>query len=273
MKRPCYHSAVMSDNTFFQNRLYLALVVSIAFLVAACGGGTTNPAQCTASLKGGSQKAAPTTTSPSCATHCYGEARWRSSAGLNVQTSTQKLVDITCNKNCGSDFLDNEIWISDSNDNWIEAGYGTFGTYNDLFYADNRNNPGNLANSGYYEHPLQAVTVGNSAVFSIHNNSNETFNINISATGCSTSVSGLPVDKTTKQGTNPLIPNQIDLGLEVVFNQPTDFTTHDAYFDSTYFNGNTHANDSNLVLHNSHVTAAEWVSSPVNGFHTNCCVP
>jgi hypothetical protein len=94
--------------------------------------------------------------------HCYARVYWtRATPGAQVYI---EVVQLSCNPGwCYSNgqetgFIDNEMWFSQDNSYWVEAGYSTYtnssGTTDDYFWADNR--PG----GGYHEHELQTVPGG-----------------------------------------------------------------------------------------------------------------
>ncbi len=97
--------------------------------------------------------------------HCYAKVYWTgATAGAY---SAIDVVDLNCNPlDCynwsqGGElgFIDNEMWFSQDNSYWVEAGYTTYSTsitstINDYYWADYR------PNLGYSEHYLSTVPSG-----------------------------------------------------------------------------------------------------------------
>jgi hypothetical protein len=98
----------------------------------------------------------------------YGVAEWIGPASSLAATIDTVGLHIT---NPNNQFLDNELWLSDSSNNWVETGYGTFqGGVSYSFWADNRPSTGT-----YYLYIFNQVTVGTALDYSITSSGSQQF--------------------------------------------------------------------------------------------------
>ena len=136
--------------------------------------------------------------------HCYGITRW---TGAFTQThATISVATLTCGAACVGAFVDDEIWLSDTSSNWVEAGYGLFsGKHTYSFWADNRAIP----NGGYHEHFLDSASTGTTATYSIASSGTTPQAFDVTAAIGST----CHHEQSTKNGLNTN-NDMVDVGLE-----------------------------------------------------------
>jgi hypothetical protein len=92
--------------------------------------------------------------------HGYAVAEWKGAASsLGATINTVKLHV----SNPSNQFLDNELWLSDNANDWVETGYGTFaGGISYTFWADNSTSIGT-----YYLYVLDKAAVGSTLDYDI----------------------------------------------------------------------------------------------------------
>jgi hypothetical protein len=210
----------------------------MALLVAACGANTTNTdnSVCQKTPQYVAQRGPIAATTAPCANYrCYGIVRWAGgSVGFTqvaVHISTTALHCVSCT----IQFIDNEAWLSDSQLNWVEAGYGTFGSVTYAFWADNR-----PSTSGNYHEHLLAPASG-TIYYSIKAAGSNTFDI-VASQNNSNLCTGQ-----SKNNALSATNNIADIGLEVydgtsASNTPTcgggsSFTAQTATFSSVSLTG------------------------------------
>jgi hypothetical protein len=102
--------------------------------------------------------------------HGYAVAEWKGAASSLGATINTVMLHVS---NPSNQFLDNEMWLSDNANNWVETGYGTFaGGISYSFWADNRTTA-----STYYLYVLDQVTVGSTLDYSITGTGGQSFQV------------------------------------------------------------------------------------------------
>jgi hypothetical protein len=140
--------------------------------------------------------------------HGYGVAEWTgpaSSLGATIDSVNLKVPDPT------HQFLDNELWLSDNSNNWVETGYGTFnGGVSYTFWADNRPNP---SPGTYYLYILDQVSTSTPLDYRITGNGQKTFTIYVAHNPNTQNCQYYSVQSTN----NPLDTNSAtsDIGMEI----------------------------------------------------------
>jgi len=216
--------------------------------------------------------------------HCYGIENWYGAWGAQT---TIKIVPLNCNYSSGCDFIDNEMWLNQYNNNqcsayqntcWVETGYWNdpFNQYTEsYFWADER--PG----STLYVHFLGDIPTGDY-------NAGATFVINADCgSGCfDVEVAATKENyyaQSTNNSMNPTgVNSSIQIGMELAGQTSNAASANPAYYTYNKWLGSIGWEfQTNVGINNVGPSSDEppWMHMPIppkNGnlggeFYTDCC--
>jgi hypothetical protein len=205
---------VRAQSALSYRRISLALIVgAIMLFVAGCGESTTfatgtptatkAPADqtCTRQKNPPQRQPAGVSASGWSNPHGYAVAEWKGAASSLGATIDTVMLSVSTPSN---QFIDNELWLSDNSNNWVETGYGTFsGGVSYSFWADNR-----PSTSTYYLYVLDKVSVGTPLDYNITGSGNQSFTVYVSDTQNCTTFTSVNNPLNTSSSTS-------DIGMEI----------------------------------------------------------